>query len=72
MQIKIRVVPNAKTHSVEPFVTGLKVRVRAKAQGGKANKEVIEAMARHFRVPKKNVCIVSGARSNKKTVEIQK
>lgn len=71
MRFSLRVVPNAKVQNVERFENGLKVRVRAKAQGGKANAEIIEALARHFGVPERNVRIVSGAASNKKTVDVE-
>ena len=70
MRIQLRVVPNAKVQAVEPFGEGLRIRVKAKAQQGKANAEIIEALAEHFCVPEKNVRIVSGATSNRKTVDV--
>lgn len=72
MKIQITVKPNARHESVEPLPDGsLKVSVNARAAEGKANEAVIEALARHFRVPKRNITIVVGAKSRKKLVQVQ-
>jgi uncharacterized protein YggU (UPF0235/DUF167 family) len=42
------------------------------ADGGRANAAVIEALAKHFGVPRRLVTIVRGARSRQKLVEIDK
>ena len=39
-------------------------------QKGKANKELIEKISKHFSVPKSNVRIISGVKSRKKLVEV--
>jgi len=39
-------------------------------QKGKANRELIEKISKHFDVPKSNVRIVSGEKSRKKLVEV--
>jgi len=46
------------------------VRVGAPAQEGKANEEVIEALAGHFRVPKSQIRILHGEATRNKLVEI--
>jgi hypothetical protein len=48
----------------------LKVRLQARAVEGKANEALIEFLAAHFRVPRRNVRIVSGLKSRRKRVEI--
>jgi uncharacterized protein (TIGR00251 family) len=48
----------------------LKVRLRARAVDGKANEALIEFLALHFRVPRRNVRIVSGLKSRQKRVLI--
>ncbi len=48
----------------------LKVRLAARAVDGKANEALIELLASHYGVPKRNVRIVSGLRSRQKRVEI--
>lgn len=50
--------------------TALKVRVRAIADGGEANRAVTELMAKVLGVPKANVRIVSGATSRLKQIAV--
>jgi hypothetical protein len=71
MKISIRVKPNAKENKVEK--TGrnqFSVWVKAAAKEGKANKEVIEVLAEHFKVPKSCISIITGLTSKRKIVEI--
>jgi uncharacterized protein (TIGR00251 family) len=46
------------------------VRLHAKAEGGKANKELAEVLAKHFKVPKSAVEILRGETARVKLVEI--
>jgi len=48
----------------------LKVRLAARAVDGKANEALIDFLASHYRVPKRNVRIVSGLKSRQKRVAI--
>jgi uncharacterized protein (TIGR00251 family) len=48
----------------------LKVALRARAVDGKANDALIEFLAAHFKVPRRNVRIVSGLKSRQKRVQI--
>jgi uncharacterized protein len=48
----------------------LKVRLAARAVDGKANEALIDFLASHYRVPKRNVRIVAGLKSRQKRVEI--
>jgi uncharacterized protein (TIGR00251 family) len=48
----------------------IKVRLAARAVDGKANEALIEFLAGHYRVPKRNVTITSGLKSRQKRVEI--
>jgi uncharacterized protein (TIGR00251 family) len=48
----------------------LKVRLQARAVEGKANEALIDFLAAHFRVPRRNVRIVSGLKSRQKRVQI--
>jgi hypothetical protein len=71
MRLRIRVQPNSRRPGVEQLPDGtLKVRVSAPAHEGKANKAVIEALARHFRVPKTHIRILHGEATRNKLVEV--
>ena len=48
----------------------IKVRVAARAADGEANKALIEFLAQHYRVPRRNVRIASGLKSRQKRVII--
>ena len=49
----------------------IKVRLAARAVDGKANQALIEFLAEHYKVPKRNVRIESGLRSRRKRVLIE-
>jgi uncharacterized protein (TIGR00251 family) len=48
----------------------IKVRLAAPAQDGKANTALIEFLAQHYGVPRRNVRITSGLKSRQKRVVI--
>jgi len=48
------------------------VGIKSKPERGRANKELIDKLARHFGIPRTNVKIVAGFTSRKKIVEIIK
>ena len=49
----------------------IKVRLAARAVDGKANQALVEFLAEHYKVPKRNVRIESGLRSRRKRVLIE-
>ncbi len=48
----------------------IKVRLAAQALDGKANQALVEFLAEHYQVPKRNVHIASGLKSRQKRVVI--
>jgi len=48
----------------------IKVRLAARAVDGKANEALVDFLASHYGVPKRNVRIVSGLKSRQKRVVI--
>jgi uncharacterized protein len=71
MRIRIRVKPGARLEKVSREPDGsLLVSVTARAQEGKANDAVVNAVAKHLRVPKSSVRIVSGLSSRTKMLEV--
>ena len=63
--------PNAKNPRIEIDLLGtIHVYVHAPPLEGKANMAVIEALAKHFHVHKRDVVFVSGMKSKYKIFEI--
>ncbi|MDD5131182.1 MAG: DUF167 domain-containing protein [bacterium] len=69
--INIRVIPRAKKNLVKTEPGRLKVYLTAPPQDGKANKLLIEVLAEHFQVKKKQVHIIRGEKSQDKLVAIK-
>jgi len=71
MRITVKIKTNAKCESVEE--TGERtylVRVRSQPIDGKANKELIDVVSRHFNVRKSDVSILRGQTNKIKVLEI--
>ncbi|HET7298151.1 MAG TPA: DUF167 domain-containing protein [Burkholderiales bacterium] len=71
MIVELHVQPGAsRTEFAGKHGERLKVRLQARAVDGKANDALIEFLAGHFGVPRRNVRIVSGLKSRQKRVQI--
>ena len=70
MLITVRVHPRASRTKTSWKGGELEVWVNAPPHEGAANRAVLEAVARHFRVPISTVRLRSGARSRTKLVEL--
>ena len=72
MLISVRVTSNAKEPSVmKTSETDFEVRVDERAEGGRANKRLLEILSEHFGIPKSRIAILRGLRSRDKVVEIR-
>lgn len=73
IKIKVLVQPNAKVNQLL-FSEGdcWKIKIKAPAQEGKANAELINFLAEYFAVSKRQVKIVYGFNSRLKIIEIDK
>ena len=77
VQVHVRVSPRAGREGVEGIVTdgdgqvALKVAVSAPPEDGKANKAVIQVLAKAWRVPKSSISVVRGHTARHKTLLIQ-
>ena len=69
--IEIHVQPKAGRNRIVTQGGTVKVYVTAAPEKGKANKAVVEVIARRLRVPKGAVSIVSGQRSRKKRLRVE-
>jgi uncharacterized protein (TIGR00251 family) len=67
MRISVRVVPNAKRFCLREEEGGLKVHLREKAEGNKANLALIKCLGKLL---KTEVRIVSGAKARSKVLEV--
>ena len=76
MKLTIKVIPNAKKNEIVEDVVDslgqriLKIKVNQPPEDGKANKAVIEILAKYFAVKKSGVEIISGETSRNKIVGI--
>ena len=48
----------------------IKVKVREIAENGKANKAIINIFSKTFKIPKKDINIIRGAKSSNKTIQL--
>lgn len=71
--LELHVQPGAKrTEFAGKHGDRIKVRLAAPALEGKANAALVEFLADHYRVPKRNVTIAAGLRSRAKRVVIER
>lgn len=68
MIIKIRIVPNSSKNDIIIEDEFVKVKVTAQPIENKANKALIEYLAKTFKVPKTSIEIVKGETSKDKTL----
>jgi len=69
--IKIKVEPrSSRAGVVGPYGDALKVKLTSPPVEGRANKELIEVLAKEFGISKKDVEIISGQSSKNKVVRL--
>ena len=72
MYVKVRVTPDAKKELCEQVSADhLKISVREPAEQNRANRRVLELVARHFAVPSGKVRLISGHRSPSKIFSVE-
>ena len=72
MILEVRVQPGAKrSEFAGRHGARVKIRVAAPALENRANEALIEFLAAHYRVPKRNVRIEAGLRSRDKRVVVE-
>jgi len=71
--IRVKVIPrSALSEIVEEMADGtIKIRVKAPAEKGKANKELISFLSKTFKVPRSSISIVNGLTDPYKLIKIQ-
>ncbi|MDH4211077.1 MAG: DUF167 domain-containing protein [candidate division WOR-3 bacterium] len=72
MFLQIRVIPRSKKNEVIDLGNSqLKVKVISPPADGRANKELIESLARYYKKKKSSITIIKGTTSRDKVVEIE-
>jgi len=71
-KIRVKVKPGSKKEGIKRWDEdgALVVAVHAPAREGKANKNLIELLSSHLKIPKSDISILSGMTSREKVIEI--
>lgn len=70
MRLRVKVIARAKKERVESCPDCLRVYLNEPALEGRANKKLIEILAKYLRVKKYNIDIIKGLKQRDKVVEI--
>jgi hypothetical protein len=71
MKLAVKVVPGSSREGIAGWLGDeLKIRVRQVAEAGRANEAVRKVLAKTLELPLDHICIVAGASSPHKTMEI--
>ncbi len=77
IRLSVRLTPNASRDAVEGRETGddgecwLRARVTSVPEDGKANKALVQLLAKWLRVPKSSISFISGETARKKILRIE-
>ena len=66
--IHLKIVPNSAKNEIIKQADSLKIKITAQPVEGKANKNLIEFLAKQFKIPKSTIEILKGETSKDKTV----
>jgi uncharacterized protein (TIGR00251 family) len=71
MRLNIKVIPNASKSEIISCGDGeWKIKVQTPPEDGKANRVLIQLLAKHFQLPKNRIKIITGEKSHQKIIEI--
>lgn len=70
MKIQVKVKPGSKNEEVTQKGDTLIVTTKEPSKEGRANRQVIKLLAKHFKVPQNQVKLISGFKQRDKVVEI--
>ncbi len=71
VRISVRVAPGAAHDRIDLDTNGvLRVRVTAQPNDGKANAAVIKALAKAWRVPRRDISLIRGTTARTKVLEV--
>jgi len=70
MILNVKVVPNAKKELLKQESGRVKVYLNAPAVEGKANKALVEFLAKYYKIKKSSISIIRGEKAREKVVQI--
>lgn len=71
MIIDVHVKPNSRANELIYDLSGtLKAKITSAPEAGKANEHLIKLLSAFFQVPQKNIQIIKGHKSSRKSVKI--
>ena len=72
IQIKVKIITNARQDKICGFFGKdiLKIKIRAKPIGGKANSYLLKYLSKELDIPQKNFAIIKGNTSHIKILEV--
>ena len=72
MKLHIKVIPSSSKDCIAGWLEDtLKVKVKAPAEKGKANKAIIKVLEKTLNLPKGSIHVTSGITSSRKVIEIK-
>lgn len=70
-QLSIKIISNSsKNQIVEKRDDFLKIKIKAPAEKGRANRELIKFLAKEFKIKKSQIEIIKGEKSRQKIIRI--
>ncbi len=70
-KIPVKIKPAAKRVEIKKEQDVIKIKLKSKPEGGKANKELINILSKVLKVPKSSIIIVVGKTARNKVVEVK-
>jgi len=70
LKIQVKVKPGSKNEEVTQKGDTLIVTTKEPPKEGRANRQVIKLLAKHFKVPQNQVKLISGFKKRDKVIEI--
>ncbi len=71
MILQVKVITKASENKIIGFEGDtLKIKCTAVPEKGKANEVIISLLSEHYNIPKRNIKILKGHKSSKKTIRI--
>jgi hypothetical protein len=72
MKYNIKVIPNSSQNKIQILdENNIKIHITTQPEKGKANKQVIKMLSKHFNVAKSDIKITAGELSSNKVIEVE-